>query len=161
MEILLARGGPGVGYRGDGVVKRNRKIAVSGNFYLKPEHKFPQKRSTRHLGGPKSEKEAGTEGCLAVVTDGLDRAFLHGILASLLLFLVLGLLGDVGVTLVLVALEVVGSGLAAQVTVDAVGIHVPGTVDVVFHFIGIISHGIPPGDVPAKPWLGYWLPMGL
>jgi hypothetical protein len=83
---------------------------------------------------------------LTVVADGLDRALFQGILAGLNLIITFGLFADVGVTFVFVPLEIVRRRLAAQITIDAVGIHEPRAVDVVFHFICIVSHGIPPGN---------------
>src|SRR5690606_26835319 len=81
-------------------------------------------------------------GLLAVVADRLDRATIHRVDAGLDVGLVLRLLVDVAVAVVLVALEVVGRGLAAGVTVDAGVVHVELPGDVVFEFTGLVSHGV-------------------
>ena len=59
-----------------------------------------------------------------VVADGLDRALVDGVAAGLLFVIVRGLLRDESVTFVLIALEIVRSRLAAQVTIDTVAIDV-------------------------------------
>ena len=73
-------------------------------------HKFPQKTRSRH----RDRVELSPPGALAVVADGLGGALLYGVAAGLLFFLVLRLLVDEGETLVLIAFEVVRSGLAAN-----------------------------------------------
>src|SRR5260221_453457 len=60
----------------------------------------------------------------AVIANGLDRAALLGFSAAGFFFRRLGLLIDVGVTAVFIALEIVRRGFAAQVAINALIIHV-------------------------------------
>jgi hypothetical protein len=81
-----------------------------------------------------------TRRLLAVATDGFHRAASEGFLAELTLGISLGLLVEEGVTAVVVTLEVGGSGLAAQVAVDALVIDVIGSIDVLRILVGGVSH---------------------
>ena len=77
---------------------------------------------------------------LGVVTDRLDRAAVHGLLAKGQLFRGLRLLEDVGVTSILVAREVCGSRLSAEVAVNALVVTVEDTSHILGIFVGYISH---------------------
>jgi hypothetical protein len=77
---------------------------------------------------------------LGVVTDCLNRATFHGFLAKSLLLGSLGLLEDIGMTAVIVTLEIGGSSLAAQVAIDALVIAVVSARNILGILVGYISH---------------------
>jgi hypothetical protein len=77
---------------------------------------------------------------LSVVSDRLDRTAFHGLLAKSFLFRSLGLLEDVGVTTIFIALEVGGCRLAAKVAIDALVVAVVGARNILGIFVGYISH---------------------
>jgi hypothetical protein len=79
-------------------------------------------------------------GLLPVVADGLDGAAFHGFLAESLLFGILRLLVNVGVTSVIVALEIGRGGLAAEIAVDALVVAVIGAGHIFGILVGYISH---------------------
>ena len=54
-----------------------------------------------------------------VIADGFDRTAFHRVDAQLQLFIVFGLLGDVGILVIVVAAEIVGRGFPARVAVNA------------------------------------------
>ncbi len=60
----------------------------------------------------------------AVFADGFHGAAFHGFAAEVCLRFVFGLFKHERVTVVIVAFEVCGSGLAAEVAVDALIVHV-------------------------------------
>jgi hypothetical protein len=78
----------------------------------------------------------------AVITDSLDRAALFGFLASSFLIGACGLLKHVAIAAVLVALEVIRRGLAAQITVNALVVDIILSRHVLRIFVCYISHKI-------------------
>ena len=76
----------------------------------------------------------------AITTDSFDRATGEGLLAEILLVVVLRLLEDVGMSTVIIAVEVGRSGLTSEITVDALIVHVVGTRDVVGIFVCGVGH---------------------
>lgn len=81
---------------------------------------------------------------LAVATDGLDRATGEGFLAESAFFVGLRLLENVGMAAVVITLEVCWRGLAAEVAVDALIVHVVGTFSVMGEFVCSVSHWVRP-----------------
>ena len=79
---------------------------------------------------------------LGVVADGLDGAAFFGFLASGFLIRRLRLLGNVGVTAVLVPFEVFRCGLAAQVAINALVVNVELARDIFRIFVCSVSHKI-------------------
>ena len=77
---------------------------------------------------------------LAVVADRLHRATLEGFLAERLLLGSLGLLVDIAVPAVVVALEVCGGRLAAEVAIDALVIDEELPCHIVAVFVCCVSH---------------------
>jgi hypothetical protein len=77
---------------------------------------------------------------LTVVSDRLDGAAFHGLLAESLLLGSLRLLEDIGVTTVLIPLEIGGCRLAAKITVDALVIAVISAGNVLGILVGYVSH---------------------
>jgi uncharacterized protein len=77
---------------------------------------------------------------LGVVTDRLNRATFHGFLAKSLLLGSLGLLENIGMTAVIVTLEISRSSLAAQVAIDALVIAVVSARNILRILVGYISH---------------------
>ena len=77
---------------------------------------------------------------LGVVADGLDRAAFFGLIASGFFIRRLRLLGNVGVTAVLVPLEVFGCGLAAQVAINALVVNEELARDIFRIFVCSVSH---------------------
>jgi hypothetical protein len=75
-----------------------------------------------------------------VATNGFDRASGESFFAERTLVIRLGLLVNVGVAAVIVALEVGWRGLAAQVTVNALIIHVVRAYDVLGVFVCGVGH---------------------
>ncbi len=69
---------------------------------------------------------------LSVFADGLDRATFHRFATEVGFLVVLGLFEDERMTVVIVALEVRRSGLAAEVTIDALVVHVETALHVLF-----------------------------
>jgi len=97
------------------------------------EHKTPPENSSGagfENGGRKS----------AVVADGLNRAAFLGFLAARFLVRRGGLLVNIGVAAVLVALEIVRRRLAAQVAVNALVVHVVFSGGVFGVFVCCVSH---------------------
>jgi len=76
----------------------------------------------------------------AIVADGFDRAAFLGFLAACLFFGCRGLFIYQRVAAVVVALEIVRRGLAAQVAVNALVVHVVFARDVLGIFICSVSH---------------------
>jgi hypothetical protein len=79
-------------------------------------------------------------GLSAVVADGFDRAAFLGFLAAGFLVGILRLLEDKGVTSVVVAFEIVGSGFAAEIAVNALIVHVKFAACVFGIFVCYVSH---------------------
>ena len=77
---------------------------------------------------------------LAIIADGLYGAAFHGLHAKLYLGIRLGLLANIGDTLIIVASEEVGSGIAAKVAVDAVAINIELAGNILFSFFVDIGH---------------------
>jgi hypothetical protein len=75
---------------------------------------------------------------LAIAANGLDRAAGEGFFAEILFLVGFGLLVNVGVTAVVIALEVGGRGLAAEVTINALVVNVVGSRCV----MGILVSGV-------------------
>ena len=83
----------------------------------------------------------GKEGRLGrVVADRLDGAAFHGLLTESLLFWSLGLLVDIGVAAILVALEIGRGGFAAKIAIDALVVAVVGACNILGIFVGYVSH---------------------
>jgi hypothetical protein len=68
----------------------------------------------------------------AVFADGFDGATLHGLAAEIRLLVVFGLFENERMTVVIVAFEVCGSGLAAEIAIDALVVHVEPALHVLF-----------------------------
>ena len=77
----------------------------------------------------------------AVAADGFDRAAFHGFLAELLLVRALRLLVEETVAAVVVALEIGGRGFAAEVSVDALIVHVEFATHVFGILVRLVGHG--------------------
>ena len=77
---------------------------------------------------------------LAVAAYGLDRATIHGLLAELLLLGSLRLFEDEAVAAVIIAFEVRRGRLTAEITIDALIIHVKLAPDVVAVFVCCVCH---------------------
>ena len=75
-----------------------------------------------------------------VVADRLDRATLKGLGAQCGLLIGFRLLGNEGVTTLLVPREKIRSGLTAQVTINALLVYVEFTSDVVGPFLSFVRH---------------------
>jgi len=100
-------------------------------------------------GGPGARFEA--RGCVgatvcarlfrAVVADGFDGAAGEGFFAEGAFFLGFRLFIQVGMATVLIAFEVRGCGLPAEVTVDALVIDVVGSLDVLGVAVVFVGHG--------------------
>jgi hypothetical protein len=84
--------------------------------------------------------EKGFLGLCSVVADRLDGAAFLGFLAARFFFGRRGLLENVRVTAVLVALEIIGCGFAAQIAIYALVINEVFTRDVLRIFISSVSH---------------------
>jgi hypothetical protein len=79
---------------------------------------------------------------VTVVADGLDRAAFLGFFALRLLFGRARLFIDKGIAAVIVAFEIVGSGFATEVAVDALVIDVEFSRDVLGVSVCGISHNL-------------------
>lgn len=77
----------------------------------------------------------------AVVADGFDGAAGEGFFAESAFFLGFWLFIEVGMATVLIAFEVRGCGLPAEVTVDALVIDVVGSWDVLGVAVVFVGHG--------------------
>jgi hypothetical protein len=77
---------------------------------------------------------------LSVVPNGLNRATTHRFVAERLFFVIFGLLVNKRIVVFVAAHEVVRSGVAADVTIDARRIHVVRTADVLFYFVVFVRH---------------------
>ncbi len=77
----------------------------------------------------------------AVAADGLDRAAFLGLLAQAFLVIIFGLLEEIAVAAIVVAFEIRGRRLAAQIAVDALIVHVVFPRDVFFVLVGDVGHG--------------------
>ena len=84
--------------------------------------------------------EQSGDGLGAVVADGLDRAAFLGFLALAFFLGGFRLLVDEGIAAVVVALEVVGGGFAAEVAVDALVVDVELATGVFGVAICVVSH---------------------
>lgn len=87
----------------------------------------------------------------AVVADSLHGAAFHGFHTDFYLSVCLGLLANIGNTLIIVAGEEVGSGITAKVTVDAVAIYIELAGNILFSFFVDIGH-IVYGVLIAHPY---------
>jgi len=76
----------------------------------------------------------------AVTTNCLNRAASQSFFAKLHFFIILRLLKQEGMATVVVALEVGRSGLTAEITVDALIVHIVSTVHVLGVFVCCVSH---------------------
>jgi hypothetical protein len=76
----------------------------------------------------------------AVLADRFDRTTSQGFFASRELCFIFRLLADVGVCVLERSEEVVGSGIAADVAIDAGGIDVEGAVSVFLNFVVSVRH---------------------
>ena len=81
----------------------------------------------------------------AVATDRLDRTAFHGLLAEALFLRRLGLLINKRVSAIVVAFEVGGRSLTAEVAVDTLLIHVKLTGSVLGIFVGGVGHSLVEG----------------
>jgi hypothetical protein len=79
-------------------------------------------------------------GLFAVAADSFHRAACEGFFGQLALVVGFRLFEDVGVAAVIVTLEVGRCGLAAQVAVNALVVHVVGTRGVLRIFVFCVSH---------------------
>ena len=124
-----------------------------------PELPGGQKSPQRFATG--TAERAGWLG--SVIADGLDRAAFFGFLAAGFFFGRLRLLAEEGVTTVLVTLEIVGRGLAAQGAIDALVIDVILARNVFRILVCSVSHRIcyfgpaiwPPPPPMASPFSGF------
>jgi len=76
----------------------------------------------------------------AVASDGLDGAAFHGFLAKSFFLGSLRLFENVAVTTIVIALEVGGRGLAAQIAINALIVHVKFATDVLGILVCYICH---------------------
>jgi hypothetical protein len=79
---------------------------------------------------------------LAVATDGLNWATCQSFFTQRTLIVSLRLLKEERVTAIVVTLEVGWRGLTAKVAVDALIVHIVGTVYVLGIFVGCVCHGL-------------------
>jgi hypothetical protein len=86
--------------------------------------------------------ERGIPGLSPVIADSFDRAAFLGFLATGFFFRRAGLLEDVRVAAVLVSLEVIGRGLAAEIAIYALIVNVVFARDVLRIFISSVSHKV-------------------
>jgi hypothetical protein len=84
-----------------------------------------------------------SNGLSAVVTDRFDRAAFHRFLAKTFFLGRLRLLVDVGVTTVVVALEIRGRGLPAQIAIDALLVDIKLPRGVFRIFVRDVGHNLP------------------
>jgi len=75
-----------------------------------------------------------------IAADSIDRAILFGIFAAGFLFGTFGLLENVRIAALFVPPEIIGRGLAAEVAVNALIIHVKLATRVDLVFVRYISH---------------------
>jgi hypothetical protein len=83
-----------------------------------------------------------SEGLGGVIADSLHRAALFGFLAAGFFLRACGLLKNVAIAAVLVALEIIRSRLAAQITVNALVVYIILSRHVLGIFVCYISHKI-------------------
>jgi hypothetical protein len=95
-------------------------------------------KTARGLGGCRVER--GWNELAAVVAYGFHRATFLGFFAAGLFFGRLGLFKDVRITTVVVSLEIVWSGLAAQIAIDALVVHVIFAAGVLGVSVRCVSH---------------------
>ena len=132
----------------------------------KPRHSCRRRLAAVHFAGKRPPAGVIALSVLGVVADRLDGAALHGLLAESLLLGGLGLLVDIGVTAILVALEVGGCGFAAKIAIDALVVAVVGSCDILGILVGYVGHSdgkvkSPHPDCngffgPALPKSGFW-----
>ena len=79
-------------------------------------------------------------GLCSIITDGLNRTAFFGFLAPCFFFGRRRLLENVRVTAVLIALEIVGRGFAAQIAIYALVINVVFARNVLWIFVSSVSH---------------------
>jgi hypothetical protein len=77
---------------------------------------------------------------LAVVANGFNRAAFFGFLATSFFVRIFRLFEDEGVTAVVVAFEIIRSGFAAEIAVNALIVHVVFASNVFRIFVCYISH---------------------
>src|SRR5258708_39262945 len=106
-----------------------------------PRRKKPQARPAAEF--PKiSGYSISSNTLAAVVADGFDGAAFLGFFAAGFFVRILRLLVNERITAVVVAFEIVGRGFAAQITVDALVVHVVLSAGIFGIFICYISHKI-------------------
>ena len=76
----------------------------------------------------------------SVVPDCLDRAAAHRLITERLLFLTLRLLENKRIAVLIRAREITRRRVAANVTIDARGVDVIRTANVLFDFIVFVRH---------------------
>jgi len=99
----------------------------------------PAEKETKP-GAGYTEKPRNKSSILAVVADGFDRAAFEGFHALLDPFFGSRLFVDEGITAVLIAGKVVGRGFAAQITINALLVHVKLTRNVLGPFVCDVCH---------------------
>ena len=77
---------------------------------------------------------------LPVVADSLNWTARQRLFTKRALFLSRGLFVDERVIVLIAAHEVIRRGVATDVAIDARGVHVKRTADVLFHFVVLIRH---------------------
>jgi hypothetical protein len=77
-----------------------------------------------------------------VITNRFDRAAFFGFLAARFLFRRSGLLVNEGVAAVVIAFEIIRSGFAAEIAVNALVVHVVFAGDIFRIFVCNVSHKI-------------------
>ena len=88
---------------------------------------------------------------LSVVAYRLNRATTHRFIAERFLFVSLRLLVNEGIVVFVAAHEIVGRGVATDIAIDARGVHVKRTADVLFHFVVLIRHARDESSLRESP----------
>jgi hypothetical protein len=118
-------------------------IAIIPRFFFGQK---PARADGRKQKGPPSfrgrAKEKNSKCGLAVVANGFHWTAFFGFLAAAFFLGGLGLFAHNGITAVFVAAEIIGGGFAAQVAVNALGVHEIFSGHVLWVSICWISHKI-------------------
>jgi hypothetical protein len=77
---------------------------------------------------------------LRVVSDGFHRTAEKGFFTFRALFVSQGLLVDKRITVFVRAFKVLGGGIAANVAIDAGGVYVVGSGNILFHAVVTVGH---------------------
>jgi hypothetical protein len=97
-------------------------------------------RARYALPGSRSSEKTKPKTELTVATNGLDWAALEGLFTESALVIRLGLLVEVGMTAVVVALEISRCRLTAEIAVDALIVHVVCAFSVLGVFVFSVRH---------------------